>query len=188
MNFIGNKLIHAALLAATVSVVATAPAQALNLKGSLGFVGGVDITSTGDGDDFDFAFLNPSVILRAEDDFAPAGDSIDFTNFSIVDAGIGGTIDPFITGIASSKGDVNFVLENIGSFMNNGSTIEFTLAGYFTDGAGNFGGTGTFSGDFDITTGTFSGGLTAVPTPAAVLPVVAGLFGAASRKKQEEEA
>ena len=63
MNFNGNKVIPAALFAATASIaVSAAPAHALDLTGHIAFNGAVDITENTNGSDyyFDFGDSNPN--------------------------------------------------------------------------------------------------------------------------------
>ena len=206
MNFIGNKLIPAALFAATASVVMAAPAHSLSLVPGSSFSfdskDETPVDATFDGSTLDFDFVEA---LNGETS-GSTGSFIDgdiqFYDFSV--SGItpnffpgGGSLDndpvTFITGISTNLGapddSISFVLTDVANVFVSDTSYTFTLLGDFvgSDPTDPFAGYGSFTGQYDLLTDTWSGNLRAVPTPAAVLPILTGLFGAASRKKNEEE-
>ncbi|NJN72987.1 MAG: PTPA-CTERM sorting domain-containing protein [Limnothrix sp. RL_2_0] len=209
MIFSYKNLIPAAAFAAVASVAVSAPAQALSLTGSVLFD---DVTvlvteaapSTEDGDaafafplgDADQAFSTGSFVVP--NGVTPANDgAISIFGPLVISGGaLSSTANPFLQDIDSDQGALDFVLTSISSYMEDfnggGKAYAFSMKGYFTDGLGTtFAGAGVFDGriivDGNGGIGKFGGTLTAVPTPAAVLPVLAGLFGAASKRKGEGE-
>ncbi|AFY38330.1 hypothetical protein Lepto7376_2028 [[Leptolyngbya] sp. PCC 7376] len=200
MNFIGNKVIPATLFAATASFAISAPAQALDFSG-VGQVeiSGFEVVSDGAGG-LDFVGLELAILGAVQDE-----DGVDIAAWS-----------PYVVGGAlNSVGSLTDVsagalTDDVFAFtFGDGSTLEFDLTSpvsiqslapleagllgdlIFTDATGVssiFAGAHLTSQSVGDVATSFSISLTPVPTPAAVLPVLTGLFGVASRKKQEEEA
>ncbi|MGB2925557.1 MAG: PTPA-CTERM sorting domain-containing protein [Limnothrix sp.] len=196
MKFSPKNLIPAAAFAAVASVAISAPAQALSLNGSIDYMGGA-VTWTGSGSgatanyDFDFGVSQFSATTMCEGDFS-CPDSITFNDFSIVN-GTASAAGSIIDGIATTLGggtNVSFFLTGVNA-SETATGVTLGLSGFFSDGAGNVFGTGNFSSQLSVRqdgSTTLSGNLiTDVPTPAAVMPILAGLFGAASKRKRSEE-
>lgn len=199
MNFLSKKWIPAALFAGVTSVVVTAPAQALSLKGSVIFDDVVarvsnDIFASSDGT-ATFNFIGGAEQEFSFGDFDNGDTVMGVFGPLVINAGsLISTANPFLTDIdTDSQGPVDFVLTSISSYselVNNGTkSFEFALHGYFTNGS-TVEGNGVFDGRITVDSGgdgKFGGSLKAVPTPAAVLPVLGGLFGFASKRKREAE-
>lgn len=203
MTFIGNKLIPAAFFAAVASIAIANPAQALKLSGGFDFDGFLTDIAVTDEDnftiDFNEAHDDSALIGQCSGSFeTPVCTGSDTYRVNISDslAVSGGVLtvntNPFLSGISTDQGFVDFRLDDVDVFsaFSNGAVdaTGFLLTGAFYDDSGEFAGKGVFTANQIGEDGSFSGSLaTAVPTPAAVLPILTGLFGAASRKKQEEE-
>lgn len=193
MIFSSKNLIPAAAFAAVASVAISAPAQALSLTGTMEF-SGAPVTLTGSGEgalaNYNFNFGGPQDIktqICSGSFLCAPSDSINFYNFAINNGSVVPT--KLIDGIATTEGnDISFFLTGVDTDVT-GSGVTFGLSGYFAAALDPK--TVLSSGSFttQIKTGatTFSGNLEAVPTPAAVLPILAGLFGAASKRKRDGE-
>ncbi len=107
--------------------------------------------------------------------------------------GVATPLADFIVDINTSAGILTFSIDSVTEYtellVNGTKTYSMGVIGNFFGEDGSVVGSGAMNFTHS-STGALSGSLDVkeVPTPAAVLPIVAGLFGAASRKKQEEEA
>lgn len=196
MIFSSKYLVPAAAFAAVASVAISAPAQALSLSGSIDYTGGA-VTWSGSGSgataNYDFAFdvAQFSSTYLCEGDFT-CPDSISFNNFSIVNGSV--VEASLIDGIATSTpaGNVSFFLTGADASQT-ATGVNLGLSGYFAavGDPQTVLGHGFFSSQLAVRQDgktTLSGNLvTDVPTPAAVLPILASLFGAASKRKRDSE-
>ncbi|NJN72994.1 MAG: PTPA-CTERM sorting domain-containing protein [Limnothrix sp. RL_2_0] len=208
MNFFANKLIPAALFATTASVAIALPSQALEISpgSAFGFAGGLVDISVTDKDNYTITFAETASIYNCSNDFTAECDGdatadvllgFDPRTISVVNGALDPTTaDPFFSGITTTNSDpVSFVLTSIETMFAINSPfsqmVSMVLTGKFYDGSGSVVGIGSLTAqDIIMTAETFSGSLavTAVPTPAAVLPMLMGIFGAASKRKKEESA
>lgn len=204
MQFINNKLIPTVLCAAAASVAIANPAQALMLTGGFDFDGFLTDLNVTDKDNFTIDFNeshdDTALIGQCTGSFADPGCTGDDTyRVDIADSlkVSGGVLtvntNPFLSNIDTvNHGLVDFRLDDVDVFaaFNNGSAeaTGFLLKGAFYNANGERTGRGVFTANAIGQDGAFAGSLEAIPTPAAVLPILTGIFGAASRKKEEQEA
>lgn len=206
INFLTNKLIPTSLLAATAVMTIAGSAQALELSNgsAFGFAGGLVELDVVDANNYSITFAETTSIYNCSGDFTAECDGdatadvmlgFDPRTLSVVNGELDPTtIDPFLSNITTTNSDpVSFILTGIETMfaMDNGQTqmAGLSLFGNFYDETGSVVGFGSLtSQDIFMVGETFSGSLAvqAVPTPAAVLPMIAGLFGAASKRKEEE--
>ena len=197
MNFNGNKVVPAALFAATASIVVSTPAQALDIVGDLGFSTtdlGELVTLT---DDMDGTWTLDFGDLTADHcsgtlDIGCATDAFGFNDIGLVGGAGSFSLETAGTVLSTINGkDLELDTFTLDVFDGiDGGNFLISLTGDFSPGGDAFGfGGGGFIGSIEVDGGEIGGVIAeVVPTPAAVMPVLAGLFGAASRKKQEEEA
>jgi hypothetical protein len=197
----------AAALATAVSVSAMAPsAEAASIKNgdTLTFKGDVSITKVGDNFAFDFAPFANIVDVGASSDTPPfvAPSSATITSFAAPGGALGlpiAPLTPFLSQIELTDGTfASFNLDSLNfstAFVNQDQFFNFDLAGKFVTALGKeipaFGGFTTQVQHSSLLGGTavgttYSGDLTAVPTPA-LLPGLVGMGAAALRKKRKGE-
>jgi hypothetical protein len=196
----------AAALATTVSVGAIAPsAEAALIRNgnTLTFKGDVNITKVGDNFAFDFApFANiVDVGATSSSPFVAPG-SAKIASFAAPGSALGlptAPIPSFLSQIQLTDGSfASFNLESLNfSTFTSGTNrfFDFDLTGKFITALGQeipaFGGFTTQVKQASLISGiavgsTYSGDLTAVPTPA-LLPGLLGMGAAALRKKRKGE-
>jgi hypothetical protein len=196
----------AAALATTVSVGAIAPsAEAALIRNgnTLTFKGDVNITKVGDNFAFDFApFANiVDVGATSSSPFVAPG-SAKIASFAAPGSALGlptAPIPSFLSQIQLTDGSfASFNLESLNfSTFTSGTNrfFDFDLTGKFITALGQeipaFGGFTTQVKQASLLSGiavgsTYSGDLTAVPTPA-LLPGLLGMGAAALRKKRKGE-
>jgi hypothetical protein len=206
MNFKSIGL-GAAALATAVSVGAIAPsAEAATIKprDTLTFNGDVTITQVGSNFTFNFASFANVVGIGASSDTPPfvAPSQAKITNFSAPGSVTGfssAPLTPFLSEIRLTDGTLaSFNLESLtfSTTMRGANRFfDFDLVGKFVTSLGEeipaLGGFTTQASNSRLLAGnsvrtTYSGNLTAVPTPA-LLPGLLGMGAAAVRKKRKGE-
>ncbi len=190
--------------AIATSVVATSmaianPANALTFDFSYNFESGDTLSGVLEGDivveEDDDYLVTVSEITSAFFNETDLGDLEVFNFVPATDIGLGaillGDFEPF-TPIVTESGLImdlyaceSFVVSEEGEFISdNGCETGFFLVALE---GGGFVGNAEFDEGFNPANWSLNpAGATAVPTPAAVLPILTGLFGAASKRKQDE--
>lgn len=201
MNFLRNNLLPSALVAATVIGIAAPEANALSLTGDISIGGNVRWTNNSSNrhtfDFFSGTYVNPATnnttqIGTCSGDFNCV-DTAGIADLSNLAVGLNDIVDiTFLTGIATDLGDVSFILDKVTlalSQMGNLKKADLILEGYFANASGKVLGNGLLTTQkISNANTTYSATIaTDVPTPAAVLPVLGGLLGFASKRKQREE-
>ena len=201
MNFIGNKLIPATLFAAAASVAVAAPAQSMELVQFSTDEGGSELLSLVDNGggsytlDWGHIAADDCTAFFSGLGLTCPGDSLDFQDVALTGDGtsfsldlMGGTDALLVDNIGGSVTD--YYIESLTVELLSPNVHVINFAGFFDpDAVPGIGGSSGFStGNIFSDTGVVTAGsIEVVPTPAAVLPILTGLFGAASRKKNEEE-
>lgn len=197
MIFSSKYLVPAAAFAAVASVAISAPAQAFAIGEGFRFnVDSLTITGTPDNYTFDFGSNGVGVGDFGFGEIAQdlggnfvVGDSIVIKD--IVEPGQPPVAD-WLTSIDYAPGQqAKFDLTSISYTVVDGF-LNLKFDGFLKDsGSGSFLSLGSFTmtdlvvGAENIGTGTIK--VTDVPTPAAVLPVIGGLLGMASKRKRNGE-
>lgn len=206
-NILKSTLVGAAVTSAVFGgmAVTASSAEAITIKNgdTVNLNGGVTITQNNLGE-YTFDFSAPATQSVGFGSSSPPfvnNDQVFLSNFTDITTGSIGAIAPFITDIDLTDGmggtstavfdllDADFSI--VGSDFLFGLTGQF-VAGNTTLGVGNLTLQIAHNGAFnDIANGglqtTFSSSLTAVPTPAAVLPALFGMGTAAFRKKKRDD-
>lgn len=194
MNFLRNQLIPAALLAGVSSFVMTVPASALDFKGvnKMTFSGvypaplGTYVEGT---NVFDFGSngITPGGVVLTSVLGNPAWVPSILSTGNAYDVDFDADLPGhtlFSIALNNTPGEtLQFILNSASISDNDPFQAVFSGTMQLLTGGATYSVSGDFSSDGDGKGWSF----TAVPTPAAVLPVLAGLFGAASKRKREAE-